>query len=131
MMKMKARPLERFSLVKRGKSIGYAKAGLQRFFREEHNARLHLLATVLVLTGALFLGVTPAESLVLLLVTGLVWAAELFNTALEKTLDLLHPEKHPAVKYCKDLSAAAVAILALVALLCGAIVFIPKLILIW
>jgi undecaprenol kinase len=47
---------------------------------------------------------------------GLVLGAELFNTALEHTLDRLHPEMHPAIKIAKDCAAGAVLIFS-----CGAL----------
>jgi diacylglycerol kinase (ATP) len=49
----------------------------------------------------------------LLLSCGLVLSAELFNTALEHTLDHLSPERHPAVKIAKDCAAGAVLLLSL------------------
>jgi hypothetical protein len=52
----------------------------------------------------------------------LVWMAELFNTAIEKTADLISKEKHPQIKLIKDVAAAAVLIAAIAAAVVGCIV---------
>lgn len=116
----------KFSWQARGRSFRYAYNGLARFFLEEHNALLHLLATAGVGILILYFRVRGGELIALLLVTSLVWVTELLNTALEKTMDLLHPGRHPQVKYIKDLAAAAVLISAVTALVTGALIFIPK-----
>lgn len=115
-----------FSFYDRGRSFGYAWQGVRTFFRAEHNALLHLAGTALVIVLAIIFTVTPGEAIALVLAAGFVWVAELFNTAIEKIMDYLSAEKHPAIKYIKDISAGAVLIAALTALLTGLFVFIPK-----
>ncbi len=117
-----------FLLRDRLGSFRYAFSGMMRFFFEEHNAILHLLATVTVGILVFFFRIRGAELLALVIVTGGVWITEMINTAIEKIMDHLSPEQHPRVKYIKDLAAAAVLLAALVALVTGGIVFIPKLI---
>lgn len=121
----------KFSFKNRLQSIGYALQGVKAFFHREHNAVIHLSSTILVVCMAVIFGVTGMEAIALLLVTGFVWTAELFNTAIEKIMDLITVEKRPAVKFIKDVSAAAVLVAAAVALITGAVVFIPKIILLW
>jgi diacylglycerol kinase len=101
---------------------------MMRFFFEEHNAILHLLATVTVVILVFFFRIRGAELLALVIVTGGVWITELINTAIENIMDMISPEKHPKVKYIKDLAAAAVLIAAIVALITGSIVLLPKII---
>lgn len=117
-----------FSLYDRGRSFGYAWQGVRAFFRGEHNALLHLAGTASVIVLAIIFPVTTGEAIALVLAAGFVWVAELFNTAIEKIMDYLSAERHPAIKYIKDISAGAVLIAALTALLTGLFVFIPKLI---
>jgi diacylglycerol kinase len=89
---------------------------------------LHLLATILV-TGLCFaFPVSLVELILIVIVTGLVWAAEIFNTVIEKVMDFISPAKDERIKRIKDMSAAAVLVSALVALITGCIVFIPKMI---
>ncbi|MBS1653946.1 MAG: diacylglycerol kinase family protein [Bacteroidetes bacterium] len=115
-----------FSLKERGRSFGFAFAGIIQFFRSEHNAWLHLVATVIVFSAAYFFSITGMQLAALAIVTGFVWVTEIINTAIEKAMDFISTERHPAIKYIKDLSAAAVLLAAISALVTGAIIFIPK-----
>ena len=54
---------------------------------------------------------------------GLVWAAEVFNTALEKLVDLVSPEFNPKAGAIKDIAAAAVLITSIMATIIGILVF--------
>ena len=108
-------------------SFRFAINGVKKFFREEHNARIHFAATVAVFIIASLLPLSSNEVITLVIVTGFVWAAEIFNTAIEKLMDHISPEYHPSVKIIKDMAAAAVLIAAATALICAAIIFIPKL----
>ena len=116
-----------FSIKARAKSLVYAFEGIKSFFRSEHNALLHLLATILVISLSILFPVSRFEAIVLIIVTGLVWIAELFNTAMEKIMDFISIERHPQIKFIKDLSAAAVLVAAFMAVAAGCFVFIPKL----
>jgi diacylglycerol kinase len=62
-----------------------------------------------------------------LIVIALVWAAEAFNTAIEKLTDHLFPEYHETARFAKDVAAGAVLVCAIAALVCGLIIFLPKL----
>lgn len=115
-----------FSLRARLLSFRFAANGLKRFFREEHNAWIHLAATLFVFVLARFFSVSTYECIALILSIGIVWVAEVFNTAIEKIMDRLSPGHHPAVGYIKDLAAGAVLLAAIIATITGAIVFIPK-----
>ncbi len=121
----KAKP---FSWKARGQSFGFAWAGILRFFRAEHNAWLHLAATVVVIVLGFLLHISRTEAIALVFAIALVWIAEMINTAIEKTMDLLMPEVHPKVKVIKDVAAGAVLIAAIAAATVGGIIFIPKLI---
>jgi len=117
---------QKFSVRQRIRSFYYAGAGIGSFFRSEHNTRIHLAATILVVIAAWWLKVTEAESLALVIVTGLVWITEMINTALEKTMDLISREQHPGIKSVKDIAAGAVLLASVTALIVGLIIFIPK-----
>lgn len=121
----------RFSWRKRGQSIGIALQGMLLFLKREHNARLHGLATILVLVLSVYFQVNIYEAIALTLSVGLVWSAEIFNTSIEQIMNYISKEKQPAIKIIKDLAAAAVLVTALTALLVGAFVFIPKIIAVW
>lgn len=116
-----------FSIKARAASFKYAFDGIERFFISEPNAVLHLLGTIAVLILALAVHVSRIEMIALVFGIGLVWIAELFNTAIEKIMDLISEQYHPKIKFIKDLSAGAVLVAAIIALVIGGIVFIPKL----
>ena len=116
----------RFSWKERGNSFTYAWAGIKAVFRTEHNTWIHLALTAAAIVLGLVLKIGRGELLALIIVMTMVWTAEIFNTAIEKTMDFISREKHPQIKLVKDLAAAAVLITALSAVIVGAIIFIPK-----
>lgn len=120
------RPQE-FSIRSRLKSFRFAWDGIASFFQRDHNAWLHFMATIAVFTTALLVGVTKTELLALVFAIGLVWIAEMFNTCIERVMDFVSEQKHPEIKFIKDLAAGAVLTASITAVIIGAIVFIPKL----
>lgn len=117
---------ESFSLQARRESFTYALAGIRSFFMEEHNARIHLAATIIVVVFSIIFQISRSEIIVLTLAIGFVWIAEIFNTAIEKAMDFFSTAKDSRIKVIKDLSAAAVFLAALVAVIIGCLIFIPK-----
>ncbi|MEI9946247.1 MAG: diacylglycerol kinase family protein [Chitinophagaceae bacterium] len=115
-----------FSLKARSKSFRYAFNGIYKFLVQEPNALIHLSATIIVFLAALYFDISKTEAMALVIVTGLVWAAEIFNTAIERIMDFISPDYHPAVEVIKDMAAGAVLITAITAIVTGAIIFIPK-----
>ena len=116
------------TLRSRWKSIAFAIKGIQLFFREEANASIHFTATIAVVIASFYFKVPASEIIALLIVIGLVWVAEMFNTVVEYIMDFISPRYHPKVALIKDLSAAAVLVAAILATITGLIVFIPKII---
>ncbi len=116
----------KFSLHTRLKSFQYAFEGVIQFFRTEHNAWLHLLATIGVIIMALIVGVTQTEAIALIIAVAFVWISEMFNTGIEKAMDIISKEYNPKIKLIKDLCAGAVLVASLAALLIGLVVFVPK-----
>lgn len=114
-------------LTKRLKSFGYAFNGIIQLLTSEPNARIHLLATICALILGFFLKISPSEWCIILIVIAIVWAAEAFNTVVEKLVDHLFSDYHETARITKDISAGAVLICAIVALTCGLIIFLPKL----
>lgn len=110
----------------RVRSFRYAAAGIGSFFQREHNAWLHFMATVAVITLASLAHISRSELLALVFAIGLVWIAEIFNTCIERVMDFVSSQHHPQVRFIKDLAAGGVLVAASIALVVGAIVFIPK-----
>lgn len=117
-----------FSIKARTDSFRYAIKGVYQFFLQEPNAVIHFIATIIVFTGIFYFKISKTETIALILATGLVWVAEIFNTAIEKMMDIISPGWNANVGLIKDISAGAVLVSAFVAAIIGAIVFIPKII---
>jgi len=115
-----------FSIRARIKSFRYAFDGIAAFFRREHNAWLHFIATIAVFTLSALVGVDKTELLALVFAIGFVWVAEMFNTCIEWIMDFVSGQRHSEIKFIKDLASGAVLMAALTAVAVGAIVFIPK-----
>lgn len=109
------------------RSFSYAFEGVVALFRYENNARFHLIAAFGVVLLGIVLGLERFEWALVAIVVGAVWAAEAFNTAIEKLCDLVSPDYHPQIKAAKDLAAAGVMITSVVAVVVGAIVLGGKL----
>lgn len=104
------------------RSFGFAGQGILDLFRFENNAKVHLLIAGLVVVAGLYLQLDRTEWAIILTQVGLVWAAEAFNTAIEKLCDFVSPGRHPQIKAIKDLSSGAVLILAIIAVIVGLII---------
>jgi diacylglycerol kinase len=109
------------------KSIKYAFEGLLHVVKTQNNARVHLLATIVVVVLSIWLSLNPVEWCLILIAVALVWIAECFNTTLESFFDLVNPDPHPLVKNGKDSGAAAVLISAFLSVALGIIILGPHL----
>ncbi len=107
------------------KSFGYAASGVWKLIKSERNARIHLLATVVVIIAGCIADINRYEWISICVAIGLVWSAEAFNTAVEKLTDLESPEQRPQAGFIKDVAAAGVLISACVAVAIALFVFIP------
>jgi diacylglycerol kinase (ATP) len=105
------------------RSFRFAGQGIVDLFRFENNAKVHLLVAAVVILAGFILGLSRVEWAIILTQIGLVWAAEAFNTAIEKICDFVSPGIHPQIKAIKDLSSGAVLILTIAAVLIGIILF--------
>ncbi len=117
----------RFSIIHRLRSFIFAWRGLRWLVHNEHNARVHLGATIAVIALGLFLKVAAAEWRWLFLAIGLVLSAEAFNTAVELLCDRIEPGFDPVIGRIKDVSAAAVLMLSLAAAGIGLLTLGPSL----
>lgn len=117
---------EKFSITSRIRSFKYAFAGLGQFVVREHNARIHLVATIAVIILSYACHLTRTEAAIITIVTGMVWVAELLNTSIEHLANLVTREPHPEIKIIKDLAAGAVLIAAITAVIVALFIFIPK-----
>src|SRR5207302_6333030 len=118
-------PRRPFEFTGRIRSFRYAIIGLVRMIRCQHNAWIHLIATIGVVAAGLFFQLSRAEWCWIVLAIAIVWTAEALNTAFEFLADAASPSFHPIVRDAKDVAAGAVLITAIAAVIIGLIVFWP------
>lgn len=118
---------EKFSLKKRSKSALYALNGLKVLFLEEHNSRIHIAIVIVVVTAGFLLKISNTEWLVICILIALVFSLEIINSAIENICDYISPQWSEVIKKVKDLAAAAVFVSSVISVICGAIIFLPKL----
>jgi diacylglycerol kinase (ATP) len=114
-----------FSFAARARSFVHAWRGVAYLVGTQHNAWIHLFATVAVVAAGVLFDLSRWEWCWLILAIGLVLAAEAMNSAVEALADAVSPEFNAGVGRAKDVAAAAVLILAVTAALIGVLVFLP------
>ena len=124
-MEQPGKKIKTFSLKDRLKSFKYAFSGIRDLLKQEHNARIHLVILLLVITAAIVLKISSSGWIAIIFAAGLVFIGECFNTAIENLSDAVSPEKNEKIKIAKDIAAAGVLIAAVTAVIIGMIVFLP------
>jgi len=117
----------RFSIAARLKSFTFAFEGFAFMLRTQHNAWVHLVATIVVIALGFALQVSADAWRWLIAAMTLVWVAETMNTAFEHLCDVVSPQFHESVKRSKDIAAAAVLVCVIAATLLGGITLTPYL----
>ena len=102
--------------------------GISYSLKTEKHLRFHFFATLIVISFSLYLGLAREDWLFVIYAIGSVLVAELFNTALERSVDLTQPTYHPIAGIAKDIASGAVLITAIQAVVIGIIVFTPYLV---
>jgi diacylglycerol kinase (ATP) len=111
-----------------GYSFYYAWQGIVYTFKTQRNFKIHLMVGLMVLLSSSLLHVGGRDLAMVISLIGLVLAAELLNTAIEATVDLITEGRlEPKAKIAKDAAAAAVTVLALCAALAGSLILAPYL----
>jgi len=119
---MNLNDLDRFKF-----SFQNALVGIKTAYKSQRNLRIHISVSLFVLITGVLLKVSVFEWLILLLTILMVFISELFNTAIELTVDLFSTEYSKQAKKAKDVSAAGVLITAIFAIAIGLMIFLPKL----
>jgi diacylglycerol kinase len=110
----------------RGPAFKNAFQGLKYVLVTQRNAWIHLLITVLVIALGIIFRVDRIDWAILMIAIALVWIAEILNTSIEALVDLVVQQYHPLAKVAKDTGAAAVLFAAIIAVILGIIVFLPR-----
>jgi diacylglycerol kinase len=110
------------------KSFSYAYDGVKAALKKEPNFRLHILFALLAIILGLYLELSFVELAVLAITIWFVLILELINTTLEAIVNLVSPKIRPHAKMAKDVSAAAVLFSAILSVIIGILLFLPKII---
>ncbi len=116
-----------FSFIARLRSFGYAFRGLKFMLKTQHNAWIHLAATIAVIAAGIWMNLSFYDWRWIIFAIGFVWVAEIVNTAFEHLCNVVQPEFHASVKAAKDVAAGAVLVAAFTAVILGLLVFLPYL----
>ena len=105
------------------RNFRFAFKGLKTVFNTEKSFRLHTLIAIIVIGYAWYQGIEKIYWVVILMIIALVMSLEIFNSAIERLVDMLAPRTHNFAKEIKDLMAAMVLLVSLFAAAIGFIVF--------
>ena len=112
-------------LMHRLKSYKHARNGMRIMIFTQINARIELIAALLVIVLGLIVSLSLIEWAVIAIAIGTVLISEIFNTAMEFLLDRISPQYSQLVKNIKDIAAAGVLLSVILAIVLGLLVFLP------
>ena len=107
-------------------SFKYAFQGIKEAWSTEQNLKIHFIIMTLVIIAGIIFKITAIEWMICLLLFALVISLELINTAIETTVDIAMPEINEKAKFAKDIAAGAVLFSAIISVIVGCIIFLPK-----
>ena len=114
-------------ISKRIKSIFHALRGLALLLKKEASIQVQFIIAIIMTVTGFYFEITSTEWILQLLAIGLVMGLEGLNTAVEELSDFIHPEHNNKIGFIKDVAAGAVSIGAIIAIIVGLIIYIPKL----
>jgi diacylglycerol kinase len=113
-------------IIKAIKSFRFAFRGIKAVFISENNAKIHLAASLIIVSAAIYFHLSLSEWLWIALSISLVWITEAINTAIEKLVNIVSPQYNLSAGEIKDIAAGAVLLAAIFASITGLCIFIPK-----
>jgi diacylglycerol kinase (ATP) len=111
--------------------FGFAFKGLRYAFTTQQNFRIHVAVAVIAAGLGYFLHINTDEWQWVMLCIMLVLVTEMLNTGIETLTDLVSPGYNKLAGHVKDISAGAVLLVALFSLITGAVIFLPKILLLF
>lgn len=102
--------------------------GYKYAYTHEQSLLLHIFFSVVAIVCGIVFNITGTQWILLFLVMVVILVAELLNTAIEATVDLITEDFHPLAKVAKDCASASVTTATLLAITVGVYVFIPQII---
>lgn len=109
-----------------GVALLHSLNGMKYTFQTETNLKIQLLFAIIAIGAGMIVSLDLVEWLILCLTIGMVISAEIINTAIEMVLDLYSETYNEKIKLAKDISSGAVLVTAIVSIIVGCILFLPK-----
>ncbi len=108
------------------RSLKFALRGAWLLVTTEHSIMVQVSIGILVSILGFFMNLSPTEWMFQLLAIGVILVAESLNTGIEKLCDFVHPDYHQKIGFIKDISAGAATFAAIIAVIIGLIIYLPK-----
>lgn len=115
----------------RVKSVEYSVKGAYKLITTEHSVMVQFFIGLATIAAGFYFNISTTEWMLQILAIGLVLAIEGLNTAAEKIADFIHPEYHEKIGFIKDIASGAVFFAAMAAIAVGAIIYYPKVVLLF
>ena len=113
-------------LIGRLKSLKFAVKGAWLLITTEHSIMVQFSLGILITILGFFMNISANEWMFQSLAIGMVLVAESLNTGIEKLCDFVHPDFHKKIGFIKDISAGAATFAAIIAVVIGMIIYLPK-----
>jgi len=108
------------------RSLKFAVRGAYLLIKTEDSIKMQFSIGVLMMIFGFVMQISAIEWMFQLIVVGMVLVAESLNTGIEKLCDFVHPDYHKKIGFIKDISAGAATFAAIIAIIVGLIIYIPK-----
>ena len=118
-------PRESF-LENRIKSVGFAVRGALLLIRTEASIKIQVFLAIVVTIAGFYYEISSTEWIFQVIAVSLVVGIEGVNTAIEKLCDFVHPDFDKKIGFIKDVSAGAVMLVSVGAIIVGLIIYLPK-----
>jgi len=112
--------------IGRIRSFKFALRGIWLLITTEHSIMIQFSIAIIMTIVGFIMQLSAIEWILQVFAIGLVLVAESLNTGIEKLSDFIHPDYHKRIGFIKDISAGAVTFAAIVAVIVGLIIYLPK-----
>lgn len=113
-------------IINRLKSVGFAFKGMLILIKTEASIKIQVFIAIVITLAGFYFNISTTEWMFQTAMIGLVMSIEGVNTAVEHIADFIHPDHHPKIGLIKDISAGAVFIASIVAVIIAGIIYLPK-----
>lgn len=108
------------------RSITFALRGAWLLITTEHSIMVQVSIAIIMTVLGFIMQLSSVEWMFQLMAIGLVLVAESLNTGVEKLSDFIHPDYNDRIGFIKDISAGAATFAAIIAVIIGLIIYLPK-----